>query len=382
MIKNGFYYPDWIWKNKIHKNETTLKYEGSSALCFAVGNRKAGKSVGIGIFALADFLCYGYKTVLMRRFIKNFEDSKKPAMENFWNKSLPFISEFPKIVRADSNLLKLYPESVLDSVDWDNVKIEYKGHTAFINDVLFSYPVAINMFSDFKNNNFDDVHTIIYDEFVAEDGNKLSGEVTAVYNLYDTIARGRDDALKTTSIIFISNAITFANDFFTELGIDRLIRKDTKRLLRKDRAWCLEIIYNEIVADTMKTSAIGKAMMSGDAGKAYLGYSQNNTTKDNSDFIVPSIKGNSRPTFNIRFQNRVFSFEFFDLEGVYFMTDEHTNNTITIALLKEDQGKNTILNTLSTSNVLKNYKTFYSFGKMRFNSQRTKNAFIEMYKYL
>ena len=55
MIKNGYYYPDWIWKHKLHKNEETGEYEGECTYCFIEGNRRAGKTVGVGIYTLNDF---------------------------------------------------------------------------------------------------------------------------------------------------------------------------------------------------------------------------------------------------------------------------------------------------------------------------------------
>lgn len=378
MIIDGFYYPDWIWKNKLKGGAG-----GSCALLFEIGNRKAGKSVGTGLLALADYFCYGYRTVLLRRYMRNFEDRKRPAMENFWSKCWPFLHEMPSVIRRSPILRNIYPEEVVKRVNWDAAQHElsYASHTAFIDGDLFSYPVAINLFNDYKNSNFDNVHTIIYDEFISEDGSKLAQEVPGVYNLYDTIARGREDALDTTSIVFISNAITLNSPFLVELGIDREIRTDTKRLFRPEKSFCVEIVNNEIAADKMTSSAIGRAMAAGELGRAYLGYSQNNTLKDNTDFIGPKPSGPSWCIYAFRIDGTVYYLWGFASDKLFF-SDRHPDPRVkVIALTTEDHGIDTKL--LSEKiGMTKHIKRCYNAGGIIFDNMRAKSAFLEIYRRL
>lgn len=379
MIIDGFYYPDWIWKNKLRGG-----MGGSCALNFCIGNRKAGKSVGVGLLALADYFCYGYKTVLLRRYMRNFEDRKRPAMENFWEKSWGFLDEIPEKIRKSPILRALYPDEVLNRVDWkpQNHELRFEAHTAFIDNELFSYPVAINLFNDYKNSNFINVHTIIYDEFISEDGSRLPGEVSAVYNLYDTIARGRDDALQTTSIIFISNAITLNSPFLVELGIDREMRRDTKRLYRPDASFCVEMVNNEIAADKMISSPIGRAMASGEAGRAYLGYSQSNTLKDNRDFIGPKPAGGSWCVYGFKIDGSIY-YMWACEDDVLFLSDRHIGDKTVpvLALTTDDHGIDTRLLTKNIG-MTKRIKKAYGARKIVFDNMRAKQAFLEIYRRL
>lgn len=379
MIIDGFYYPDWLWKNKLRGG-----MGGSCALNFCIGNRKAGKSVGVGLLSLADYFCYGYKTVLLRRYMRNFEDRKRPAMENFWEKSWCFLDELPEKIRKSPILHALYPDEVLNSVDWNpqNHELRFEAHTAFIDNEIFSYPVAINLFNDYKNSNFVNVHTIIYDEFITEDGSRLPGEVSAVYNLYDTIARGRDDALQTTSIIFISNAITLNSPFLVELGIDREMRRDTKRLYRPDASFCVEMVNNEVAADKMITSPIGRAMASGEAGRAYLGYSQSNTLKDNRDFIGPKPVGGSWCVYGFKIDGAVYYLWYCD-DDVLFFSDRHVGDKTVpvLALTTDDHGIDTRLLTKNIG-ITKRIKKAYGARKIVFDNLRAKQAFLEIYRRL
>lgn len=379
MIIDGFYYPDWIWGKKLKGAQG-----GDCALCFEIGNRKAGKSVGTGLLALADFFCYGHKTALLRRFMRNFEDKKRPAMENFWLKSWNFLHEIPSVVRRSPTLQKIFPESVLNRVTWDAAQheINFEAHTAFIDGDIFSYPVAINLFNDYKNSNFDNVHTIIYDEFISEDGSRLPGEVSAVYNLYDTIARGREDALESTSIVFISNAITLNSPFLTELSIDREVRADTKRLYRPEKAFCLEIVNNEVAAEKMLSSPIGKAMKAGDAGRAYLGYSQSNTLKDNRDFIGPKPPGPMWCVYGFKIDGIVF-WLWAGATDTLFFSDRHpgASSVPILALTKEDHGIDTRMISHNLG-LTKRIKKAYGDGKVVFDNMRSKGAFLEIWRRL
>ncbi len=382
MVFNGYYYPDYIWKHKPHKNEITGEYEGDSVFNFVVGNRRGGKSVGIGIFAIADFLCYGYKIVIIRRYMKEFEDSKKPALENFIKKALPYISEFPRIARQSPDLKRLYPEEVLNKVDWDNVEADFDGHQCFINGELFAEPVALNRVDGFKNNNYDNVHTVIYDEFIAEKGTaNLPGEVMKFLIAFDTIARNRPDALKTTGAVFIGNAVTYANPFFTEYDIDRRLKKDTKRLLLKDKAVAVEIVENEIAAEEIKVSLFGRALSAGITGRFYLGYSQGNQSQDENSFIKkPS--GKREYILNIKTGGRLYAFCKYG--GEYFFTDSEVieNWPRTYSVEPSDHTEENILLKGTLKGKLSALKEVYSYGLLYFNAQRSKNAFLSIFPML
>lgn len=379
MIKNGFYYPDYLWKKTCHMNEVTGEAEGDCAFGFAVGNRRAGKSVGIGIFAIADFLLYGYQTVLVRRYKDDFK--KKKAMENFWQKSWPYIKEFPDIVKGDVKLQEMYPLELVQNFNWEEHTIDFKDDHCFVDGKPFSFPCALNKFNDFKNEVFTNIHKLIYDEFVTEDGSRMDKEVFALYNVLDTAARGRENALSTTSVIFISNSITNVNDFYTELGIDRELRADTKRLYRPERGYVLEKIMNKVAADEMTSSPIAKAMQ-GAVGQQYLGYSQSNEIKDDESF-VERMTGEYRYILNFRYDSTVYALKYYIDSGYYYFTDDGIDSTReTIALQREDHTLDTILITTVLRQRLSAAKAFYGIGYMRFNSMRAKTVFLDMYRYL
>lgn len=369
MIKNGYYYPDWIWQHKLHKDEETGEYKGECPYCFIEGNRRAGKTVGVGLYALDDYFNYGYKTAIIRRFIKDFEDSKKLAMENFWG----------KVWGVYTTSYTLESKTAMANKD---AKITFKGHHAYINDKLFSYPIDLNRYNDHKNKEFDNVHTMIYDEFVPEDGSKLPGEVSAMYNIYDTVARGREDALKTTSVIFISNVITEASDFHVELQIDREMRSDTKKLFRPEKGYCLEKVDNEVASANVKDSPFAKLLNAGEEGRSYLGYSQDNMWKDDNSFVDSKIK-TCDYLYNLTIDGKVYAVKLTPT-GCYYITDNgvQPNFKYNYACTKDDHSINTFLINVVNRSTFSTLKIAYGRRMLFFNSQRTKDAFMTVYRYL
>lgn len=370
MILNGHYYPDWIWNNTIHKNEHTGEYEGDAAFAIIEGNRLGGKTVGVGVYCIKDFFDYGYKCCYVARYKDNIEDSKILPLESFWSKAWRFVN---------SDKMRV--------PDIDEHRLTFKGHYAYIDDILFCYPAALSVSGKTKNADFDNVHKIIFDEYLDEDGRELPNEVESIYRLYDTIARGRDDALQTTSMILISNCVDKASSFKHDLGIDLECREDTKRLNRgAEKGWIYERIYNKAVTEQYNNSAVARAQRQGDIGQAYSGYAQGNKFKNNEDFVsFKKPKGKGSYLYNITYNNVTYSLKYYERAGVIYMcdTDVDEDYPVNYALTKEDHTINTSLIINHDIKLkLDQLKIHFSNGNLQFNNLKTKKVFLEIYKTL
>lgn len=369
MILNSHYYPDWIWKRLAHYDEESKEYVGG-AFGVIEGNRFGGKSVGVGVYALEEFFKTGHKCVYTTRYKDDIEDSKVLPLESFWKKGWRFIN---------SDKIRI--------PDIDDHVLTFKKHHAYIDGELFCYPASLSMSGKSKNGDYENVHKIIFDEYVAENSNELLNEVESIYRLYDTIARGREDALQTTSMIFISNCITKASSLKHDLGIDLLCREDTKRLDRSEEfGWCYEKVYNEAVTEKYNQSPIAKAQRCGDIGRAYAGYAQNNEFKDNDSFIdkkAPSGKG--LYLYNVTYNNKVYSFKYYERAGFVYMSskDVDTSHPFNYAMTREDHTVDTsLILTPEVKQRLDQLKAHFSAGSLHFDNLKTKQVFMDIYKYL
>ena len=370
MILNSHFYPDWEWKKLQHYNEEKERYEGDAVSAIIEGNRLGGKSVGVGIYALHDFFKYGYKCVFVTRYKDDMEDSKIQPLESFWKKSWRFINS--DVVRVP---------------DIDDHVLSFKGHHAYIDDHLFCYPASLSVSGKGKLADYDGVRKIIFDEYVSEDNSELPDEVTAIYRLYDTVTRGRDDALKTTSMIFISNCISKVCSLKEELGISREIRSDTKRIDRADKkGWIYERVMNDAVAEEYNKSAIAKLMKCGEIGRSYLGYAQNNEFKDNAEFVqTDTPKGKNIYLCNITYNGKTYCMKHYPREGIIYFSDIDVIDDFPInyAMTKEDHTMNTMLiSNKAIRDKLIQYKLNFAAGMIRFSSLTCKNVFLDIHKYL
>lgn len=399
MILNGYYYPDKQWLACPHRVEPsgeyeideftdekvfTGDYEGEYFLSVIQGNREAGKSVGVGIFAIADFLLYGYENVLLRRYATDF--TQKDAMKSFWEKSWPYRAEFKKVVAKNPKLQKLYPLELVNNFDFLDHEITFKNNMAFIDGKPFSHDASLYEEgpTNFKQRVFHNVYKIIYDEFIPEKGaREIQNEITAFDIIAETAARGRADAKVTFGAIFISNAVTQDNIWAKAYNFKEKVRKDTKYVTNKDKSYTIEIVYNKIVAEEVKKSAFGRFLMGSAEGQSYLSYSQDNVSQDDMSF-VERIPGDMRYLFNVSYNGSFYAMKYSTTDSLYYFTDEGVDKEFrnSYALTRADHSLDTQLITTVLRKRMLAIKLAYGSGQMRFNSIIAKNVFLDIYPML
>lgn len=401
MILNKYFYPDKQWLNAPHRVEPsgtyeidefteqkifTGEYEGDILAHFIQGNRKAGKTVGVGIFLIADFLLYGYQSVLLRRYISDFEKDK--AMETFWMKSWPYRSEFPKVVAKHPGLQKLYPLELVRNFDWLNHEIVFKNNQAIVDGKIMCYPATLygKGPTAFKEAGpFVDIHKIIYDEFIPEkDAPVIQGEVRKWAIIAETAARGRADALQTFGAIFISNAVTDDHQWAKEYDFKHTAKKDSHFFVKNpEKGFTLEKVENSAVSQEMEESALGTFLRGSTTGQAYLDYSQSNITQDDVTF-VEKLTGDMRYLFNIKYEDSIYAMKFDLKTGLYYFTDEGVDKEFknSYACTREDHSLDTVLITTTLRKRMLAIKLAYGSGQMRFADIMSKNVFMDIYTLL
>ena len=401
MILNGYFYPDKQWLNAPHRIEPSGyyeedsftgerifhgDYEGDTLGHFIQGNRKAGKTVGVGIFLIADFLLYGYQCALVRRYKDDFDKDK--AMETFFMKAWPYRAEFPKVIAKHPKLQKLYPLDLVNNFNWMEHEISFQNNQCFIDDKIMAYPAVLygKGPTSFKEMGpFSNIHKIIYDEFIPEkDAPVIHDEVRKWSIIAETCARGRKDALKTFGAIFISNTVTDDHQWAKEYNFKEVARKDTHYFtINKKKGYSLEKVENTIVSEEMQSSAFGTFLMGSPQGQAYLDYSQSNKTQDDFSF-VEKLSGDMRYLFNIKYCDDIYCMKYDVKNNLYYFTDEGVDKEYknSYATTREDHSLNTTLITTVLRKRMMGIKLAYGSGQMRFNSIMSKNVFMDIYPLL
>ena len=114
------------------------------------------------------------------------------------NKYLKKDEEFAYIRRYKPELAKALPK-FFDSVNANNEFPEHylcaKSNRFFCDSECFGYAMTLATAQDLKGTSFSKVTTIIFDEFIIEEGQKkyyLKNEVETFLGLIETLARMRD----------------------------------------------------------------------------------------------------------------------------------------------------------------------------------------------
>lgn len=110
----------------------------------------------------------------------------------------------------------MFFEQIKNDKDLKDHKLTNKDDTMYIDDKLAGFAIPLSIANILKSSSFDNVDTIIFDEFLIDKGcyHYLQNEVTQLLDVIETIARLRD-----IRVIFLGNAISITNPYFTYFNL-------------------------------------------------------------------------------------------------------------------------------------------------------------------
>ena len=343
-IKDNFLIP--FNEINIEKNYSVFFWDINKILTydclynFIVGNRGAGKTYGCKKYVIQRFLKYKKQFIYLRRYAK----------------------ELKKIKKFFDAVAKEFPEC----------EFKVKGKEFYINGELAGYCQELSTSKIEKSNEFPEVETIIFDEFIIDKGvyHYLPDEVTNFLEFYETVARLRD-----VKVFFLSNAITMINPYFTYFNIN--IPFNDKKIYAKDDK--LIQIYNNVgFIKLKKQTRFGKLI----DGTEYGNYNMNNTfLRDNKTFLKKK-SGNCELFFTFKYKNEIYGVWKNLKEGEIFVSeDSDPTRKITYCITKSDLEPNMVLLTsLKQSKYFKYFLKWFEYGCVYYESQKIKQVVYEVVK--
>lgn len=357
MIRNGYYVPKEFYDSLMRWDYENKKAIGKAQTGLCFGNRKGGKTVGHGIQMIKNYTERGERCMLLARTDKQKE---RNYLQAWWNKILPVNDDegiIQKFVKEHD--IRITPEAFL--VDGD----------------IFCYCEAISMSKKVKDEgSYDHCTTIIMDEAVQIGEHTLwimgRAAMERIFEIWQTVGRGWEGAVKCTNLIFIANVSTRDNWVFNGLGVNNFIRNDTKFTVQK--GICVEIVNNKAASKEIEESYMGMIMKNSIVGKEYYESAQFNKFMDNTAF-VKSVGLDFR---KLRIQLIVRG----ECIGVF-----KTDSGFHVSKIKQDSRSRKICNISKyhTEDVdyepfgewEKNLREIYRAGLMTFQTQESKNLFLD-----
>lgn len=135
----------------------------NAMLNILLGERGVGKTYGASKFVVNQFLKKDEEFAYIRRY--------KPELQE----------SVPKFF-----------EALNSNNEFENHRLYNKGYTFYCDDTICGHAMKLSTAQDLKSSNFNKVKTIIFDEFIIEEGQKkyyLKNEVFTFLNLLETIRK-------------------------------------------------------------------------------------------------------------------------------------------------------------------------------------------------
>lgn len=277
---------------------------------FVVGDRGGGKSFGTLEFCINQFIKSGKQFVYLRRYERELDDS------------LPTLFD---ALKSEGKFI--------------NNEIYTKGGILYCDKKVMGYSVALSTSMKKKSISYPNVHYIIFEEFMTDGySNRYIGsgdsEVTLFKNFYETVDRKRDE----TRVIFLGNAFSMANIYFTHYGI-RL--KEPYKKYSRFKDFILVCVWGDQgYREAKKKTRFYQIEKDTDYVKhAY----ENDFYLDNHAFIKKKSK-NSEFHFAIKYMGKTYGIWVDWDKGLYYVSRKvgSLNSRNTISLTLEDNRPNNV----------------------------------------
>lgn len=289
-------------------------------------------------------------------------------------------NEFAYIRRYKTELKKAVPkffQGINKNNEFPNHKLTSKGNSFYCDDQEFGYAMTLSTAQDLKGTNFSNVTTIIFDEFIIEEGQKkvyLNNEVFVFLNLIETIARLRDNV----RIFMLGNAGNlYTVPYF--LFFDITIPYNNEYKLFKDNSILLYYAtHNTSYREAKRNTRFGKLV----AGTSFEDYAINNKCINENKLFIEKKKGSSKFSFAFTYNNETYGVWFDYSEGkIYVSLDYDKYSPFIFAATLKDHTPNTML--LSSAKKYACWKNFidnYKLGNVYFENNKIKFVTQELIK--
>lgn len=329
-------------KNLYYSPNKMLSY--NRLLNFIIGARGIGKSYSMKVFPVKRFLKTGEQFIYVRRYK----------------------TELKKISKYFDAMAKEFPDH----------KFKVKGREFYIDGKLAGEALPLSSWQSEKSNEYPNVTTIIFDEFIRQKDIKgdgyLPNEVDALLNLMDTVFRNRENS----RVICLSNAVTTINPYFVYFGV--LSTLNINKRFNAYEEVLIEIPESIDFTDARRKTRFGKLIDGTDYADMAL---DNEFTQDVDTFIEARSK-DAKFQFSIQFKGETFGVWADTRLTLMYLCNEHDPSSKDVFALS--------MNELSETNkLISNYKDSYHMKKfvgafkhslLRFDNQKIRTYGYEMLK--
>lgn len=331
----------WLDFNKI------LSY--GALLNFVVAERGVGKSYGAKKYIVNHFKKKHKQTVYIRRYNRELQEA-------LMKKSQPIFFDQVKN-------------------EFKNDKLTNNTELLYCNDEICGYALPLSTSNILKSSTFENVDTIIFDEFIIDKGcyHYLQNEVVMLLELIESVARLRD-----IKVLLLGNAISITNPYFVELNITLPYNSEFKILSKDNKGQPLSLIYygkNLKYREEKKKTRFGQLIANTSYGKYAI---DNEMLRDSKAFISKKSK-DAKFYFILKINNKNIGVWIDYKEQKMFISyDYDPLCPVIFSMTNEDHDEKTLLLRCRTSPFFKSIIEYYRLAKLYFDNQQIKNLVMSI----
>lgn len=323
----------------------------NALLNFIIGERGVGKS-------------YDSKKYVAKRFIKK-------------HKQFVYLRRYKTELKQAmmKNGVPIFFDQIKNDEELKGHKFSNKQDTMYIDDKLCGFAMPLSIANILKSSTYEDVDTIIFDEFIIDKGNYhyLQNEVIQLLDVIETVARLRD-----IRVIFLGNAISITNPYFTFFNLSLPYNSDIKTF--KDGLIAVQYIKNLKYREVKKNTRFGKLIDGTEYGKYAI---DNEFLRDSKSFIKKKTKG-CKFYFILTINGKYYGVWCDYKIGYMFISNDYDPNCpVIFSITPDDHNENTLLIRCRTSPFFKSIIEHYRLARLCFENQQIKNNVMQyLTKYL
>ena len=339
-------------KSIFYNPERIISY--NALLNIIIGERGVGKTYGFKKFIVNRFLNKHKQFAYIRRYDTDLEASVGNTNDN----------KFFEQIRSE------FPDSEF------KISKSKKVRKLYIDNKLCGYALPLSAADSLKSSSYENVDTIIYDEFMLKEGSSqhyLRNEPEIILDLIETIGRLRD-----IRIYCLGNAISSTCPLMAYFDLTLPYNSDIKTF--KDGTIAVEYIKNEKYREVKKASRFGKLI----DGTKYGKYAIDNEFLTDSKAFIKKKDKNAKFYFILYVNGRQYGiWRDFTNGYIYVSNDIDPNCPIKFAIHEEDHNESTVFAKVRSNFWFKQIINHYRLARLCFENQTVKNMFMqELNKYL
>ena len=320
---------------------------------FLVGMRGVGKTYGWKKKAIRNALRKGEEFMYVRRYKEELKVSKDTFFAD-----LIANNEFPDWdFRTYGATAQAAPASTRDAK-----KRPWK---------VIGHFIALSTAQSIKSVAYPLVTNIGFDEFIIEKGTThyIANEVHAFLNLYSTVDRNQDK----TKVFFMANSVSIMNPYFLYYNIKPDESKEFT--LMYDGYVVVHFVEAAEFTDQVYATKFGKFIQ----GTEFGNFAAGNEFADNNDNLLDVKGASARYTYTIEAKQGTFSVWIDWIQGKYYVQEKRPKQEILFTILPEQMSEGKVLLSYSDK-VMQSLRTAFRNGNTFFDTAKSRNAFIEIFK--